>query len=408
MLKKKLFRLAIFLVPLVFIFSQCFNVKKTEDPRGETYAGSATCKSCHKDVYSSYLHTAHFMASQPPSGKTIEGSFSKGENEFAFSPTLKVVMDKRDTGFFQSSYENGKVQQSHRFDIVFGGVKGQTYAYWFTNELFQLPISYNTLQKEWMNSPGYEPGRAAFERVVSTRCLDCHVSYVKSEPADLPGFYSRAEGFEKASMVLSIDCERCHGPAAEHVKFQTENPQEKKAKYIVAFNSLTRDQKINMCAVCHSGANNVLFKPTFGFKPGDTLSNYMKVITSNTPVNYKVIDVHGNQKGLLASSKCFMSSNTMVCSTCHNTHVTDRNNSLLYAARCMTCHSADSHQECKLTGKLSSIMLTNNCISCHMPAFSSKAIISGNSGTLVHTHHIAIYPEETQKILGYLKVKISK
>ncbi|WP_428330630.1 cytochrome c3 family protein [Mucilaginibacter sp.] len=404
MLKRKLTRLAIFLIPLFFIFSQCFTSKKKEDPRGDAYAGSATCISCHKDVSNSYLHTAHFMASAPADAKTVQGSFAKGANEFVFNPHLKVVMDKRDTGLYQTSYADGKKEQAQRFDIVFGGVKGQSYAYWFTNELFQLPISYNTANHAWINSPGYEPNRVAFERAVSTRCLDCHLSYAKSAPPEVPNFYVGIEGYDKQSLVFSVDCERCHGPAAEHVKFHTENPGEKKPHFMVAFNSLTREQKINMCAVCHSGATSRMLKPTFGFKPGDTLSNYMATRASATPVDYKNIDVHGNQKALLASSKCFMSSN-MDCSTCHNTHVNDRDNVTLYAAKCMTCHSATSHIQCKMTGKLSAALLMGNCISCHMPAFTSKTIVVGQSGALVHTHHIGIYTEETQKVMAYLKAQ---
>jgi hypothetical protein len=404
MSKKKLVRLSIFFIPIIFIFSQCLNTKKDGDPRGSAYAGPATCVSCHKDIYNSYLHTAHFMASQPASAQTIQGSFSKGSNEFVFNPHLKVVMNKRDTGYYQTSYADGRLDQSQRFDISFGGVKGQTYGYWFTNELLQLPISYVDQTHEWINSPGYEPNRVAFDRIMGAQCLGCHLSYAKPQKPLLPDFFIRAEGFEKNSLVYSVDCERCHGPGAEHVKFQTENPNEKTAKFIATFKSLTREQKINMCAVCHSGSNNHLFKPTFGFKPGDTLDNYMKVISNNAPVNYKNIDVHGNQRGLLESSKCFISSN-MDCATCHNTHVNERGNTLIYTARCMTCHNSDSHIQCKLTNQLSAAALTNNCIACHMPAFASKVIITGQSATLVHTHHIAIYPEEAQKVLLLLKGK---
>jgi hypothetical protein len=105
---------------------------------------------------------------------------------------------------------------------------------------------------------------------------------------------------------------------------------------------------------------------------------------------------------LLESSKCFIGSN-LTCSTCHDTHVNDRDKVVLYAARCMTCHNKDTHNECKLTNQLSAAVLTNNCISCHMPAFSSKLIVAGQSGALIHTHHIAIYPEETQKVLAMVR-----
>ena len=402
MSKKKLVRSAIFIVPLLFIFSQCIKFK-SEDPRGKAYAGSAACVSCHKNIYSSYLHTAHFMASQPASAETIQGSFDKGKNAFEFNPSLKVVMDKRDTGFFQTSYANGKAEQSQRFAISFGGIKGQTYAYWFANELFQLPISYVSNVHQWINSPGYDNSRVAFERMINIQCLDCHLSYAKQVPPDLPGFYSGAEGFERNSLVYSIDCERCHGPSEAHVKFQTENPNEKKAQFIVSVKSLTRAQKINMCAICHSGLGSLKLKSTFAFKPGNAVDTLMTQHRFNNAVDYTNIDVHGNQQGLLAGSKCFIKSN-MDCNTCHNTHVNERDKVLLYANRCLTCHNtSEIHKTSGITSQLTSAMLTNNCISCHMPAFPSKLIIAGQSGALVHTHHIAIYPHETEKVLALIK-----
>jgi hypothetical protein len=404
MSKNKLFRFAIFIIPLTIVFSQCFNLKKKEDPRGSAYAGSATCVNCHKNIYGTYLHTAHFISSMPANDSTIQGSFAAGSNEFLFNPHLKVQMDKRNSGFYQVAYVDGKPTQSGRFDISFGGIKGQTYAYWLDNELFQLPISYMTNAHKWINSPGYQVNEPDYERMITFQCLGCHMSYAKTEPGKLPLFSQHPVGFKQESIIYNIDCERCHGPAAEHVKFHTENPAVKEAKYIAIYKSLTRQQKINMCAVCHSGANNVMIKPTFGFKPGDTLSKYVRIVPSNLSANYKEIDVHGDQTGMLATSKCFISSN-MACATCHDTHQNERDNVVLYSAKCMTCHSSGTTHPCKLTNQLSAAMLSANCIACHMPAFPSKLIVSGQSGAMVHTHHIGVYPEETQKILSYLKVK---
>ena len=405
MIKPKALRFLVFLIPFPLVLMQCLTgSKQSADPRGPLYAGSVSCAACHKNDYNSYLHTAHFVASRPATDSLVQGSFDKGLSEFIFNPHAKVIMTKTDSGMYQTSYVNGRPELARRFDVIFGGVKGQTYAYWLANELFQLPISYVSNKHSWINSPGYDSTRAVFERAVNTRCLDCHMSYAKQEAPELPNFYSGIEGFEKTSLVFSVDCERCHGPAARHVKFQTDNPTEKKAKFIVTFNSLTREQKINMCAVCHSGSGSPIIKPTFGFKPGDTLSKFIVVNSNPVNINYKFLDVHGNQKALLESSKCFINS-SLDCSTCHNTHVNDRDKLTLYAAKCMTCHSKESHFQCKMTNNLSGTVLTNNCISCHMPAFPSHTIVAGQQGALVHTHHIGIYPEETQKILAYIKEK---
>jgi hypothetical protein len=396
--RRRLFKLGIFIIPLALVWSQCINFKKQPDPRGNAYAGSKSCESCHKDIYHSYLHTAHFMASQPANDSTIQGSFHSGANVFAFDSTLKVVMNKRDSGFYQMSYKNGKLQQSQRFDITFGGIKGQTYAYWFTNELFQLPISYVSNTNQWVNSPGYYPNKVEYERAITIKCLNCHTSGIKRAAALVPGFNGNNEGFDKNTLIYSVDCERCHGPASAHVKFHIENPDVKKAKYIATFSSLTREQKINMCAVCHSGADSRMLKVAFKFNPKDNI----KYIEPVEEPDYQHIDVHGNQRGLLASSKCYINSN-MDCSNCHDTHVNDRNNLALYTTRCMTCHNTANHNLCKLTDQLSSAVLKSNCISCHMPALPSKLIVAGNAGTLIHTHHIAIYPDQTKKVLAYLK-----
>jgi len=400
MSKKKLLRLGVFGFPLILIFSQCLNSNKV-DPRGSAYTGPASCISCHSKIYNNYLHTAHFVASQPATEKTIQGSFKQPANEFAFNPVEEVVMQQLDTGFYQTLYDHGQPRVSRRFDIVFGGIKGQTYAYWLTNQLFQLPVSY--ANDHWANSPGYSLAQVDFGRMIGTKCMGCHMSYAKQEPAGPQQFYNSTEAFDKNSIVYSVDCERCHGPGAEHVKFQTEHPTVKEARYITKFESLSRIQKLNMCAVCHSGGSNHMLKPTFGFKPGDTLDNYLTVVKSNAPANFKEIDVHGNQIALLASSKCFLASN-MDCSTCHDTHVKDRDDSLLYTSKCISCHNTNTHNQCKMVNTLSANILKANCISCHMPALRSKVIVVQQTSALVHTHHIAVYPDETKRILASLKL----
>lgn len=53
--------------------------------------------------------------------------FSKGFNVFQVNDSQKVVMKKTDNGLFQNYYLNGKAKDRYRFDIVFGGVKGESY-----------------------------------------------------------------------------------------------------------------------------------------------------------------------------------------------------------------------------------------------------------------------------------------
>jgi hypothetical protein len=213
------------------------------------------------------------------------------------------------------------------------------------------------------------------------------------------------DNFDQQKIIYGIDCERCHGPAAQHVSFHQEHPQEKNAKYIATYASLTRQAKMDMCAQCHSGIQQTL-KSTFNFKPGDTLIN--NFFAPYAQVAVAEIDVHGNQKQLLASSPCYLKTKTLTCTSCHNTHETERNNLELFSQRCITCHKNAEHNFGSMTKSINA-GITSNCIDCHMPSQPSKAITLLSNGqtsptpNLVRTHYITVYPKATKNYLRSLQ-----
>ncbi|NCD71512.1 cytochrome c3 family protein [Mucilaginibacter agri] len=410
MKRKNIYRLvAVFVLPLILIFSQCLQEnKKTDDPRGNLYAGSASCIKCHKDISQSFLNTAHHFSTRSGELKNIHGSFSKDSSVFAYNDSLKIVIEKQGKRLFQNAYLKGKKIESQPFDIVFGGSKAETYLYWKGSKTYQLPLSYFENLHSWTNSPGYEGDKVDYNRLIGSRCFECHASYIKQKSPE-SGALHQEPAFDKASLIMGIDCERCHGPGANHVNYHTEFPEEKQAKYIVKFASLSRGQKLDACAVCHSSSKEQFQTSAFGFKMGDTLAKFKDPSFLPEDPNPPTLDVHGNQNGLLATSKCFLKSN-MDCSNCHNTHVNESNNMAIYSQRCMACHSEAKHNFCTMAPKLGEVV-KNNCIDCHMPLKSSN-IISVESSTgkkaipyMVRTHHIGVYPEETKKIMAFLSQK---
>lgn len=400
-----------FILLCIILFTKCINNEKENPGTANTkaysaYAGSSSCAGCHKSIYESHLNTAHFHTSEPATEKSIKGSLDTGKNTFAYNLVEMIAMEKRSTGIYQVAYINGVEKKSERFDITVGsGTKGQSYASWVGDKLVQLPITYFTSANAWSNSPGY-PNKIAFNRPVTSRCLECHATYAEkiSKPEQEP------EQFDKRRMILGVDCERCHGPAAEHVKYQTENPQEKKAKFIINPSSFTRQQNLDLCALCHGGRLQKS-QPSFQFKPGDKLPDYFTIDTAGRDVNS--IDVHGNQFGLMAASKCFRMSSTLTCNTCHDTHKNEKGNDSLFARRCTSCHN-DDHKDgvtCKMAATLSKEAISNRCTACHMPEQPSMAIavlLQGKTtpaAALMHTHHIKIYPEETKNVIALIKQK---
>ena len=397
---------SVLIILMISIFSTCIN-KKTDsnDARGITYIGSAKCINCHKNIFDTYTSTSHYLSSRPASKDAIKGSFSPDSNAFYYRPALKVAMEQRDSGFFQVAYIDNVEKQAHRFDIVFGsGRKGQSYAYWMGNYIFQLPVSYFAPENSWVNSPNYPPHNVKFDRNITIGCFECHSSYINKTFEEISGDQVINQ-FDKNQIVYGIDCERCHGPSASHVNFHEENPLEKKPRYIALSSTLTNDEKLAMCAMCHSGPRET-YKSTFDFVPGDKLSKYVHQDTSS--VNTTEIDVHGKQYQLLAKSQCFIKSKVMNCSSCHNTHVKERDNLALFSQRCMNCHKPDNHNFCKLAPSTGN-NIVNNCIDCHMPAKPSSLITlmsqdqTKPNSAFVRTHYISVYPKETKKFLENIK-----
>ncbi|MDB5012090.1 MAG: hypothetical protein JWQ25_292 [Daejeonella sp.] len=401
---KNLFLVIGFIVAVVLLVSNCVNLSSVKpDLRGETYAGAASCVQCHKNISNSFAHNAHFKTSQGVNTNSIR-KLTVGHATYDLNDSVKIVVEKRDSGYYQSAYFKGKEIESHLISIAFGsGEKAQTFAYWSGKGLFQQPLSYFKAVDNWANSPGFPDDKAHFDRAIISRCFECHASFVNKSIVQT-GPLSTAEELDPKSIMYGIDCERCHGPAANHVNFHLENPEDKKAHFIATYKSLTRKMKLDMCGVCHSGNDTEMQKPTFTFKPGDKLDDFYNIYFGGK--KYSTLDVHGKQNQMLASSKCFIKSN-MDCESCHNTHETGSMNLQSYSQKCVSCHS----QAHKLDDNSS--FLAANCIDCHMPVHPSKVItFKTNHEThvqpyLLRTHKIAVYPEETEKVLKWMKSKKS-
>ncbi len=395
--KKRQLLIWVLIGSLITALSQCTGSGNSSAVQDNEYAAAPTCIRCHKDLSQMYAGSAHFNTSSPVSAGMFKDA--PGNPEFYFNDSLKVVIENRKDGVFQVTYSGPKEVESQRFDVAFGsGEKAMTFGYWGETGLFQLPLTHYTKVNKWMNSPGFPSDHPNYKRAIIGGCLECHSSFAKTKTVKT-GTLAVTEEVVKGSIAFGIDCQRCHGPAAKHVAFHEENPEIKESKYIVEIKTLSRQQKIDNCGVCHSGSDQSTQQSTFAFQPGDTLSNfyYPYSNTSSEP------DVHGNQTQMLASSACYIKSN-MDCSSCHNTHRTEKNNPVLYSQRCLNCHKQSDHTSIEKPGKV----INTNCIDCHMPMQPSRVISFQESGKLqtapylLRSHRIAIYPEDTRKMRAYL------
>jgi hypothetical protein len=390
------------IILLILSLSQCLSVPEQQaaaDMRGAGYMGSAACSHCHQNIHASYLATAHRNTSAHPSLTTVKGSFEQGKNTFHYRPEVKVVMEQRSNGLFQVAYMNEVEKLAFPFGVVMGsGRKAQTYLYWYDDNVFQLPVSYSIKANNWVNSPNYPPGRVRFDRLINIGCFECHGSYIERKGTQQEG-ERLVDYFDKTKAIYGMDCERCHGPAAAHVNFHTSHPQEKQAQHIAIYKKLSRQQQLDLCAQCHSGAHTTK-NSIFYFKPGDSLAQYFSSAI-HTGGDVSNLDVHGNQYQLLTGSQCFIKSNTLNCTSCHNTHIQEREDMAVFSQRCVSCHGNVSHS---FDNNLPINTINNNCIDCHMPALPSQISMKTDNKAdanpnLVRTHLVTVYPEETKRFI---------
>ena len=347
-----------------------------------SFVGDDKCLSCH-EKQRTFENTAHHLSSREASAKSIAGSFAAGKNILkTLEPELSYRMEARPDGFFQVGVLGtppDAVSLAERFDLVIGsGRKGQTYLYWKDDQLFQLPVSYWTEVGSWVNSPGYGDRTLDFSRPVVPRCLECHASFF--EPVA-----DTANRYRRTGYTLGISCERCHGPGARHVELNAPGSPKPLDQAIVNPAKLPRDRQLALCSLCHGGVG-VEKAPAFSFTAGNALDDFLKL---NNPKEDEKLDVHGNQVALLERSKCFKSSE-MTCSTCHDTHVRQREVTN-FSDKCLACHKVES---CGLFAKQGRAIV-GKCVDCHMPNQTTNVIVSTHDGVRiapkVRNHWIKVY-----------------
>src|SRR6185437_11444220 len=95
----------VILIAGIFLLAQCIVSASTKTEIAKSseflqYAGSEACISCHKNIYDSHIHTAHYLTSRPATDQYILGSFDFGKNIFAFSKDTMVKLEKRDHSYY--------------------------------------------------------------------------------------------------------------------------------------------------------------------------------------------------------------------------------------------------------------------------------------------------------------------
>jgi predicted CXXCH cytochrome family protein len=348
-------------------------VSSTE--KGSGYVDPAICAGCHQDIAKTYLLTGMGRSLYRPTAANTVEDYQNRNMVHNDASDLTYTMVERDDKFYQRRSEKGFDGQDtnvaeEQIDYVIGsGNHARSYLHRGPDgRLIELPVSwYVENSGYWAMSPGYDrAGQEDSRRAITGECLLCH------NGLPLKGSYP-----ERGDTGLSlfpnpipegIDCQRCHGPGAAHVRaaLAANTPREKIREAIVNPARLSRDRQLEVCMQCHLETSSSLMpneirrynRKIDSYRPGEPIGDYKLFFDRASGQGNRFEIAHAGYR--LRMSACFRSSQ-MTCLSCHDPHQSYRteNSSAHYVAVCQGCHQAVIHK--------GSLPAGTDCLSCHMP-----------------------------------------
>lgn len=364
-----------------------------------SYVGIETCRSCHQNIYDTFIKTGMGQSFDHATPTKSAASFSPHTTIYDSINNFYYHPHWRNDSLFISEFrlENGDTtyqREQYVKYIIGSGQHTNSHIFEENGYLYQAPITFYTQDQIWDLAPGFEGGFSSrFNRIIGLECMSCHNT--------LPSFVDGSEN-KYRHVPQGISCERCHGPGEAHVKEKLAGNIVDTSQYIdysiVNPSKLpTRELQMNVCQRCHLQGVAILNegKDFDDFRPAMQLKEVMNVFLPEFDGNETKF-IMASQAHRLTKSECYQKSD-MTCTSCHNPHV-----SVKYTARqvfndaCIKCHNPSqdpSHISCTLAESERSNTNNNDCSGCHMPMSGSIDI----PHVTIHDHYIRKPIPEAEK-----------
>jgi tetratricopeptide (TPR) repeat protein len=196
----------------------------------------------------------------------------------------------------------------------------------------------------------------------------CHNGYPDIETGE--DRFGRVAAFP-TELPQGIDCQRCHGPGAEHVARASSGKSDVKSirEAIVNPARLVPALQMDVCLQCHLETTSAQLpagtrrfgRSVYSYRPGEPLASYM-IHFDHAPGTDREnkFEIVGAAYRLRKSACYLKSEGGLTCITCHNPHQVMRGDAAKehYRKQCLQCHSQlTSHPD----------RIASDCAACHMP-----------------------------------------
>ncbi len=325
-----------------------------EEDQAERYAGYRTCRECHPGAYALYTESGHARTIRPAASRALARWLDGKEFADPEDPDVTWSYDL-DDGVLSTVRTEGAEHQRLMIDFALGSGNHATTFVSVDDSDTRAPVGreHRLTYFAHEDGMGLTPGQRAETGNVGTNrlgrdlssqmvflCIGCHVTLTSAHGA---------EELDVETMIPNVSCERCHGPAREHV----EKARRGQTNLTMPFGlgRWTAESQIRMCGRCHRLPE---MAPAEAIRPDNTeLARFQPI-------------------GLLQSPCYKRSDGALSCVTCHDPHARTSTDRVHYEATCRSCHSdAPEHSRtvCPVSPR-------SGCIDCHMPSQEATAGMS--------------------------------
>ncbi len=343
-------------------------------PASDAFVDAAVCANCHQEIARSFATTGmgQSFSRVDPAAFATQFNGVRVENQ---ASGMNYQMVQHDGKLFERRSQTGSAGEEINIveeqvdDVIGSGNHARTFLHRDAQgRLIELPVSWYTEGAGyWAMSPGFDRrDQEDFRRAIPAECMFCHNAYpepaAQSNPArlDPPAFPQQ--------LPQGIDCQRCHGPGAAHVKAAISGASLDEIRHaIVNPARLDRERQLDVCMQCHLETSSSHMpneirrydRSVFSFRPGQPLGEYklyFDPLSNQSDDRFEI----AHQAYRMRMSACFKNSQ-MTCLTCHDPHQSYRGagGTEHYIKVCESCHENVKHSV--------SLPASSTCLDCHMP-----------------------------------------
>jgi len=332
------------------------------------FANPNICATCHREIAAAYARTGMARSFfRPGPVNTIEDYAKAPEYYHALSDS-HYAMTIRNGEYFERRWQlDGAGKEINveelKIDYVMGsGNHARSYLHRTERGmLIELPLGwYPDKGGAWGMVPGSDIPHPQTRRFISYKCMFCHNGYPQTPAGNTS---AGSEPVFVGELPNGIDCQRCHGPGAEHARTGDRTK-------IVNPARLSPERRMEVCMQCHlettSGRIPAVLqrfdRGTFSYLPGQPLEDFAISFDHAPGTGHEGKFEAVSSVYRLKQSRCFLESKgKLECATCHDPHSIPLGEEAArhYSGVCMRCHASVAHA--------ADVAVQADCVSCHMP-----------------------------------------